>query len=275
MPPDPVSLADGVVPWPAALQYALVTLGVLVALGYAALRRAGRDPLGQEPAAPLPDTTAALYISVLVYFPALLGLVLLRLHRPLDAIDQVLLGSLLHAGFGFVLLRFARPRARGTSAPEPRLAAGGIAGGLATFGLAGLVVIALEFVYAYHDVRPPEQGVVDVVRRAGGWDAVGLAATTLVLAPFAEEVFYRGIVYPALTRYLPQHVALVAQGAVFGIVHVWTGPSTLWPMAVPLGVVGWCAGAIYQRTGSLPAAFLLHATFNALNMTGIVTQDAS
>ena len=81
----------------------------------------------------------------------------------------------------------------------------------------------------------------------------------------AEEVFYRGILLPALARAMPLRRALVVQALLFGFVHVWQVPAA-WPLSLALALVGWAAGWLYVRTGSLGAAILLHAVFNALQL---------
>ena len=58
----------------------------------------------------------------------------------------------------------------------------------------------------------------------------------------------------------------MAQAILFGAVHFLSRPLNELPLAVPLAVVGWCAGWVALRTRSLLPAVLVHATFNGLNL---------
>ena len=141
----------------------------------------------------------------------------------------------------------------------------GVVAGLSTFGLAMVVGLLLQWAYGALGVPLPEQDVVRHAKDAEGLAAVGAFVVAVVLAPFAEEVFWRGIVLPAALRVAPPRTALLLQAAVFGGMHVDFGLPIMWPLAIPLALVGWLAGWLYLRTASLGAAVLLHAVFNALN----------
>jgi membrane protease YdiL (CAAX protease family) len=114
----------------------------------------------------------------------------------------------------------------------------------------------------------PEQAIVEEARRASGGDALVYLLGAVVIAPFAEEVFFRGILLPAVSRATGVRTALALQAVLFGLIHV-QGAWSTWPLAIPLAVLGWCAGFVYLRTGSLAVPVLLHATFNALNLAAL------
>ena len=93
------------------------------------------------------------------------------------------------------------------------------------------------------------------------WKAV-IVLSAVVLAPLAEEVFFRGLVQSMLRRYLRQPwVAILIASAAFTAIHypyVHTMP-TLFVLAIALGYN-------YERTGRLLAPILIHAMFNAVNI---------
>ena len=87
------------------------------------------------------------------------------------------------------------------------------------------------------------------------------AALAVVIAPFVEELTFRGFLFNALLRYAPVWVAATISGAIFGISH--GSPSAFLPLAGS-GIV---LAYVYYLTGSLPASMLTHGLFNAINIT--------
>lgn len=79
-----------------------------------------------------------------------------------------------------------------------------------------------------------------------------------VMAPFTEELYYRGMIYPVLRNYLgPLGGALVA-GLLFGIAH-WDFWRTL-----PLAVGGAVLCYIYEKSGSIWVPMLAHGMWNGI-----------
>jgi uncharacterized protein len=98
-------------------------------------------------------------------------------------------------------------------------------------------------------------------RFPGGAEAsIGLAITALVLVligPFAEELFFRGVLTAAFAARLGTFTPLVS-GAIFGAAH-------LEPRAFPaLFVLGALLGWLYMRTRSIWPGVAVHAANNLL-----------
>ena len=49
----------------------------------------------------------------------------------------------------------------------------------------------------------------------------------------------------------------------------------MWPLTIPIAAVGWTAGWLYARTGSMRAAIALHATFNAIQVALYLSGSAA
>jgi membrane protease YdiL (CAAX protease family) len=98
---------------------------------------------------------------------------------------------------------------------------------------------------------------------------VGVALFVCVVAPVAEEFFFRGFIFGVLRRMrimvagrdLGVWVAAVITGILFGLAH--TG-SALSQDLVPLGFLGFVLCLLRWRTGSLYPCIALHSLNNAL-----------
>jgi len=93
-----------------------------------------------------------------------------------------------------------------------------------------------------------------------GWQIVA-AVNAVVLAPLAEEVFFRGLLQSLLRRVLHgPRAAIVATSIFFALIHA---PAE--PQAVPsLFALSLAMGYNYERTGRLVSPIVIHAIFNAV-----------
>jgi uncharacterized protein len=82
-----------------------------------------------------------------------------------------------------------------------------------------------------------------------------------VIAPIAEEFFFRGYFFGALRSWKGVWPAAILTGLVFGAIHVGSAPV---PFLVPLAVFGFILCLLYWRTGSLYPCIALHALNNSL-----------
>jgi hypothetical protein len=79
-----------------------------------------------------------------------------------------------------------------------------------------------------------------------------------VIAPVAEELFFRGLLQTILVNALPsRRMAVVWAALAFGLVH-FNQPHAM-PALVFIGV---CTGVAYEKTGSLLVPALIHVFFN-------------
>jgi membrane protease YdiL (CAAX protease family) len=103
----------------------------------------------------------------------------------------------------------------------------------------------------------------------GGEQAVAGLATQIplvsailavaVLAPLAEELFFRGAVLNAWEREYGTSRAVIGSALLFALVHVAGGTALAVVQVFLLGLV---LGAVYVRTRSLPTVMGLHGAFN-------------
>lgn len=94
-----------------------------------------------------------------------------------------------------------------------------------------------------------------------------LAISVVVIAPIMEEIIYRGVVQTWLFRLLGKEtrwLVLVIASAMFASVHLASVPLEVLPALFLLGVIlGW----VYETTRSLWPGIMIHALFNAINLT--------
>ena len=96
----------------------------------------------------------------------------------------------------------------------------------------------------------------------GPWGAVQLFVFAVVVAPLAEELFFRGLVLQTVWRYTRHAwLAIVVSAALFGLIHFPQPQDVL-----PLCTMGIMLGYIRLRTRSLTACILVHALFNTRTM---------
>jgi membrane protease YdiL (CAAX protease family) len=97
---------------------------------------------------------------------------------------------------------------------------------------------------------------------------LSVAFLVSVVAPIAEEFFFRGFFYGALRNWRGVLPAAIITGLVFGAIH--TG-SADWQFLLPLGIFGFLLCLLRERTGSLYPCIALHCTNNSIAFG--VTQD--
>ena len=82
-----------------------------------------------------------------------------------------------------------------------------------------------------------------------------------LIAPFVEEVFFRGFVFPGLRQKWSWPKAAVASAALFAIAHVL--PTSL----LPIFLLGLIFAFLYQYSGSIWPAILMHMLTNTLALS--------
>ena len=173
------------------------------------------------------------------------------------AIQGLVALNLVGVAFGFASLRESPVVAPG------RLGLRGFAP--SALGIAALAYLAyIVFAAIYAPLFSPEQEDVtrDLGVDEGGVAAVVAGVLIVGVAPFSEEVFFRGFMYGGLRPRMPVWAAAAISGLIFGLLH-YTGPDSL--AVVPqLAVLGILLAWLYERTGSLWLPIMLHAVNNAI-----------
>jgi membrane protease YdiL (CAAX protease family) len=146
-------------------------------------------------------------------------------------------------------------------------------------GLAGQgVIVALyaPFQHDIHNFNAPSQKLTGGAH-GGGFVIVALA--TVLLAPFMEELFFRGLLFKALARLFTPNgpgvtrargfgvvVAVVVDGLLFGLAH------GEWVQLAGLALFGALLATISYRTGRQGMNMVSHASFNLVAVLAILSQ---
>ena len=91
---------------------------------------------------------------------------------------------------------------------------------------------------------------------------VAAGIVVIVVAPVAEEFFFRGFFYRALRSRMGILAAAAIDGVVFGLIH-FTGADTLELLPI-LAALGFMFCLVYEKTGTLYTVIGLHAFNNSI-----------
>ena len=105
------------------------------------------------------------------------------------------------------------------------------------------------------DLQPRSQ-VEDIILK--GPAVIGSFALVVLWGPLAEEVFFRGFVFPGLKGWTGGIGAAVASSLLFALVHLDLR------VMIPFFVIGLLLAWLYHRTGSLWTCLIAHAAWNAV-----------
>jgi membrane protease YdiL (CAAX protease family) len=121
------------------------------------------------------------------------------------------------------------------------------------------------------DALSPDQELDDLFDTRALLPLIGFF--TLITAPLAEEIFFRGFIFPGLIGRLGVWGAALASGLFFGAVHI-TSIDTA-GLVIPLGAIGVLLAVLYARTGSLWVNIGTHFLINAVAFAALVATSGS
>jgi uncharacterized protein len=111
--------------------------------------------------------------------------------------------------------------------------------------------------------EPEEQDiVVDLKAEDSVLVLGGFAILTCLLAPLAEEFFFRGFLFRVLHERTNLVVGVLITGVAFGLVHL---PSGDWIGTIILSLFGMVLCVLFYLTSSLVPCIMLHAFHNSIS----------
>jgi membrane protease YdiL (CAAX protease family) len=132
-----------------------------------------------------------------------------------------------------------------------------------------LVALAVFWVFVLPLELLPEGPGEEISPKVGLALLLIVGAVLIVVAPVAEEFFFRGFFYRSLRSRMAVVPAAAVNGMVFGLLHAANGL-----VAVPLiSILGFILCLLYERTGSLYPCIAVHAAHNTL--VAVLSADAA
>lgn len=166
--------------------------------------------------------------------------------------------ALLIVSWVFVL----RPRAIAFAMPllgserlRPLLA--GVGWGVLAWVVASAVTFAMVALLERLGLPPEPQAAEQAIAALEPWLVV---LAVVVIAPIAEEVFFRGIAFNAWLHERGRRLAYIGSASLFAVIH-----ASLVSL-LPIFLLGLALAWVYRRTRSLVAPIAMHATFNAISV---------
>ena len=129
-----------------------------------------------------------------------------------------------------------------------------------------LILLPLVIVTAYNH-PPPDEFAYNLGR------AFALTAFAILIAPFMEELIFRGIVFLFFENLVGPRFAIVGTALLFASLHVpeyWGA----WNHMLLILFVGLVFSLARGLTGFLTPSVLLHVAYNAALMVGLYYQTA-
>lgn len=232
LPPEPPLEAPG---WGWRAVGATLALTVAAALALSLIARGAVASLGLEVEASL-VSPALFLVAVGVYLAVIAGVYLFAARR---------------AGWAALGLRRAGWLNFALVAPVFILELAALA---AANSLVGMLVGGFE---------NPQVDAITGGQAVGPLELAMLLVLVAGLVPFAEELFFRGMLYPLLRRRMGPVAAVIANAALFSLAH-------FIPLLLPgLFVVGLFLAYMRERSGSIWPSVCLHALQNGLALISI------
>jgi membrane protease YdiL (CAAX protease family) len=140
----------------------------------------------------------------------------------------------------------------------------GLTGYMAILPLFLMVLIVLMVVSQLLAYEPPPHPLVEIFleeEKRSPWLVAYSIFLACVAGPVFEEVFFRGVCYPAFKKRWGVVWALVLSAAFFALIHQNT--FAFWPIFI-LGVG---LGYLYEKRGTLFPSIVLHVVHNSVFIT--------
>jgi CAAX protease family protein len=136
--------------------------------------------------------------------------------------------------------------------------------------LAGGALLGLSVQWVSHWLPQPPELPIDKMLRTPT-DAWLMTAFGILIAPFAEEVFFRGLLFPALARHTGAILSLIVTALLFGAIHS-QQLGDAWLQVACIALVGAVLTAVRWRYHSLASSMLVHMGYNGVLFAVILVQ---
>ncbi|HHV13555.1 MAG TPA: CPBP family intramembrane metalloprotease [Clostridiales bacterium] len=138
---------------------------------------------------------------------------------------------------------------------------------LALIALGCQIVIGggMELIQPYFERIMEEYN--ELIQQFMNGNAVVVFVTTVILAPFSEELLFRGVIMKKAQKIAPAFVAILIQAILFALFHMNIVQSLY---TLPAGLI---LGYVAYKFKSIKASIVLHMMFNALSYVMIMPES--
>ena len=166
--------------------------------------------------------------------------------------------GLLAVGYLFVYLPRALAALPSFPGRDPlRAVLIGIGWGVLAWVGTTIVLYLVDALLRALDQPPPVGPAEQAIAMLDPWLVV---IAIVIFAPIAEELFFRGIVFNAWLREAGRPWAYLGSAALFAVIHL----SVV--SLLPIFLLGLALAWVYERTRTLLAPIVMHATVNAISV---------
>jgi uncharacterized protein len=96
-------------------------------------------------------------------------------------------------------------------------------------------------------------------------DAMIMSVFAVTLGPLMEELFFRGLLYPVLERWLGVFWGIILTALPFGLIHMFQY-GYAWGVVLLIFLMGVVCTIVRWKTNSVASSFLVHVGYNATEM---------
>ncbi|MGC3959252.1 MAG: CPBP family intramembrane metalloprotease [Verrucomicrobiota bacterium] len=133
----------------------------------------------------------------------------------------------------------------------------------------GLQIVSIQVMH-FLGIEASVQPTLLAMRNSGSTaQLAALGVVVILLAPLAEELLFRGILYPSLKRTGYPQIALWATSSLFALIHF--NLAAFLPLLLLALTLTW----LYEETDNLVAPITAHVVFNAINFGRFLIDNSS
>ena len=253
-----------------SLAVAAVTVSFAMAVRVLVMREPGQPLVAALPWEPVawdgPDVAALFLVQVMF------GLVAANSGpKPMPVLHQLFAGTASKVAATFVGVWILRSRGASWRSLGLITRSFGSDAKLALAALALVLAPLLTLSSGLDQLVPYRHPIIDFLSEHR--DPLSLAmvfVSAVVVAPIAEEFFFRGVLQGWLQKRLPELGGLGAiaiASLAFGLAHV--GQGLAW---IPLVFFGMAVGYLAKQTGSIVPGIIVHSLFNAVSVVLVLLQ---
>lgn len=130
----------------------------------------------------------------------------------------------------------------------------------------GVGGVALALAITAIPIPTPPDLPIEILLRDPVTRAMFLAFASIP-GPFVEEIYFRGLLFPALRGHMGSLAAVISTALFFALIHGLQLAFSPWPLA-SLFAVGAVFTWVRARSGSVASGFLVHAAYNTTLLAG-------